>query len=81
MARPFVLGFVLAGVLLCGGLTLADAAGIEDQLAGQLIPSAAPGLLGPITSAGRIGWACKPERAAAALDRHEAELPADPPGR
>ena len=44
---------------------MAGAASLEDLLTGALVPSAAPSLLGPITSAGRVGWECKPERSAA----------------
>ena len=32
-------------------------------------------MLGPITSAGRTGWECKPERAASSSGWHQAELP------
>jgi len=66
---------LLAATLLSGRLALAGAASLEDMLAGALTPSAAPALLGPITSSGRVGWECKPERAAAAASWHEAELP------
>jgi hypothetical protein len=58
-----------------GRLALASAAGVEDLLAGQMIPSAAPALLGPITSVGRKGWDCKPEHVAAAQQWNAAELP------
>jgi hypothetical protein len=52
---------------------------MADALAqGALVPQA-PALLGPITSAGRKGWECKPERAAAATGSHQAELPAADP--
>lgn len=69
---------LLIGGLFCGRFALAGAASLDDALAGALAPSAAPALLGPITSAGRIGWDCKPERAAISAGAHEAELPADP---
>ncbi|HET6276144.1 MAG TPA: hypothetical protein VFE16_09475 [Candidatus Cybelea sp.] len=68
---------LLAGALLSGRLAVASAASLEDLLTGALTPSAAPALLGPITAAGRVGWECKPERAAAAGSWHEAELPPD----
>jgi len=68
----------MTAALACGGAALAKAATLEDLLAGQLIASDAPALLGPITSEGRKGWACKPERAAAAARSGEAELPPDP---
>lgn len=66
---------LLAVALFCGRLALANAASLEDLVAGTLTPSAAPALLGPITAEGRKGWDCKPERAAAAMHAHEAELP------
>jgi hypothetical protein len=69
---------LLAGAFFCGHFALAGAASLEDMLAGALVPSAAPSLLGPITSAGRVGWECKPERAAADARVREAELPVDP---
>jgi hypothetical protein len=68
---------ILAGALFGGRFAIANASGLEDLLAGALAPSGAPALLGPITSAGRIGWECKPERAAAAAAAHDAELPPD----
>jgi hypothetical protein len=69
---------VLAAALFCGRAAFANAASIEDLLAGQLIPSKTPALLAPITSAGRKGWECKPERAAGSPQWHAAELPAGP---
>jgi hypothetical protein len=69
---------LLAGTLFCGHFAVAGAASLDDLLTGALTPSAAPALLGPITSAGRIGWKCKPERAAAAAPWRDAELPRDP---
>jgi hypothetical protein len=80
LARPLLLAVLLMGLLLCGAFAYANAAAIEQELTGQLVPSAAPSLLGPITSAGRKGWDCKPERAAAAVDWKKAELPAEPDG-
>jgi hypothetical protein len=69
---------LLAGVLVTGHVVLADAASLEELLAGALTPSAAPALLGPITSAGRKGWDCKPEHAAASQGWQAAELPSIP---
>jgi hypothetical protein len=69
---------LLAGAFFSGHLALAGAASLEAMLDGALIPSAGPVLLGPITSAGRVGWECKPERAAASAHAHDAELPANP---
>jgi hypothetical protein len=76
-SRLLAAGFLL-GAVLCGRFALANAASVEDLLAGGLIPSAAPGLLEPITSAGRKGWDCKPEHAAEAAHWHAAHLPAGP---
>ena len=53
----------------------ANALSVEDLLAGGLLPSSAPGLLGPITSVGRKGWDCKPEHVASAAQWRDAELP------
>jgi hypothetical protein len=69
---------LLAAVFACGQFALAGSTSLEDLLAGALAPSATPALLGPITSAGRVGWECKPERAAAAARWHEGELPTNP---
>ncbi|MBV9718921.1 MAG: hypothetical protein JOZ77_06355 [Candidatus Eremiobacteraeota bacterium] len=66
------------GILCSGRFAVAAATSLDDLIAGNLVPSAAPALLGPITSAGRVGWACKPERSAAARGYRQAELPADP---
>jgi hypothetical protein len=69
---------LLIGGLLCGRFALAGATSLDDMLSGALTPSGAPALLGPIASGGRVGWECKPERAAASERAHEAELPSDP---
>lgn len=69
---------LLTGGLLCGRFALASATSVDDLLSGALTPSGAPALLGPITSSGRVGWECKPERAASSERVHDAELPADP---
>lgn len=71
---------VLYAVLLtaaAGGTVagVAGAASVESMLEDALVPSAAPSLLGPITEAGRKGWACKPEQAASARRWRDAELP------
>jgi hypothetical protein len=67
-----------AAVAWSGRFALAGAMSLQEMLAGALTSSAAPALLGPITSAGRLGWECKPERAAAAASSSQAGLPADP---
>ena len=54
---------------------VAGAASVETMLGGALQPSDDPALLGPITEAGRKGWACKPEQAASAAHWQQAELP------
>jgi hypothetical protein len=69
---------LLAVSLCCGAAALARAGSLEDLLAGQLVASESPPLLGPITSAGRKGWDCRPERAAGAAEWHAAELPPGP---
>lgn len=69
---------LLAGAVAAGGVALAGTTSLEESLAGALLPSAAPPLLGPITSSGRKGWDCLPERAAAAPHWHDAELPPPP---
>jgi hypothetical protein len=75
--RLIAASLLSAALFGSGCFAVAGAASLEDLLEGGLTPSAAPALLGPITSAGRTGWECKPERAAAAARWHEAELPAD----
>jgi hypothetical protein len=77
LLRVLVAALLLAAAFCFGRFGIAGAASLDDQLAGVLSPSAAPALLGPITSAGRVGWECKPERAAAASGWHQAELPLD----
>lgn len=78
LVRPVLVAALLALLLICGRFAVAGAASLEDALTGTLAPSAAPSLLGPITSAGRVGWECKPERSAASGGWHEAELPRGP---
>jgi hypothetical protein len=73
----FAVGFAAAASL--AGYGASQAASVADLLAQGVLAPQAPALLGPITSAGRIGWECKPERAAAAKGSHEAELPPPDP--
>ncbi len=85
VSRTHLLRLLAAALLACaffGGtrLGLAGLISLDDLLTGGLTPSAAPALLAPITSAGRIGWECKPERAAAAAPWRQAELPSDRAG-
>lgn len=70
-----MLAAVIAVSALGFGWGYAGAQSLEAMLDGALQPSAAPSLLGPITEAGRVGWACKPEQAAAANSWQNAELP------
>jgi hypothetical protein len=74
VARPLLVGLLLAGVT---GAAVAWAN--ADALAGAdvqaLVPSGLPSLLGPIDEHGRIGWECKPERAAGAKHANAGELP------
>jgi hypothetical protein len=75
-ARSLLAVALAAAVLLCGRAAVGSAAQLEQLLEGQLVPSSAPALLGPITAAGRTGWECRPERAAAAAGWQDARLPA-----
>lgn len=68
---------VLALILSGAGFAIAGAVSLQDLAVTNLLPSSAPALLGPITQAGRKGWECTPERAAAAKQPMAAELPAD----
>ncbi|MBV8490915.1 MAG: hypothetical protein JO199_10345 [Candidatus Eremiobacteraeota bacterium] len=81
IVRLALLASLLAGVVVSGRAALASAASVEDALASGLVPSAMPALLGPITSAGRKGWDCKPEHVASASHWQGAELPSPPDGR
>jgi hypothetical protein len=81
LGRSLLVAAVLAGTFLSGRVALAGAAQAEDLLAGQLIPSATPAMLGAITSAGRKGWDCLPEHAASATATNAAELPTEPATR
>jgi hypothetical protein len=78
LSRSFLLAVFLAVSFFGGRAALAGAAQAEGLLAGQLVPSATPSMLGAITSAGRKGWDCKPEHAASATAWNAAELPTEP---
>jgi hypothetical protein len=78
LAAPVLAAVLLAGSIFCGRFAVAQAASLETLLAGALVPSSSPALLGPISSTGRTGWECKPERAAASASVHAAQLPDDP---
>jgi len=73
--RLFVLPVIIAVCTLAGAYGFAGAQSLEAMLDGALQPSAAPALLGPIAENGRVGWACKPEKAAGASAWQDAELP------
>lgn len=75
LARRFVLAGLLVGAGLSARLAYADAASLQAMVGAALTPSVAPALLGPITEAGRKGWKCLPERAAAARQAMAADLP------
>ena len=77
LIRKLVLGGLLIVAAFSARFAVAGAASIEALVEDGMAPSAAPALLGPITEAGRKGWACTPERAAAAKHAGEAELPAE----
>ncbi len=66
--RSFFYALVCGAAIAAGAAGFAGASSIESMLDGALQPSAAPGLLGPITESGRTGWACKPEQAAGSKD-------------
>jgi hypothetical protein len=72
-----VAGFIAATSLAAYGAT--EAASVADLLTQTALSPQAPALLGPISSTGRRGWECKPERAAAATGSHQAELPSPEP--
>ena len=81
LGRSFLVAAFLAIIICCGRVALAGATQAEDLLAGQLVPSASPALLGAITSAGRKGWDCQPELGASAAEVNAAELPTGPDAR
>jgi len=75
------LAFIVAIALFLAigaGLARASLSSLDDVVNAQLLPSAAPALLGPINELGRNGWACKPERAAHSVEVGSAELPEVP---
>ncbi|HEY8296889.1 MAG TPA: hypothetical protein VIG32_02575 [Candidatus Baltobacteraceae bacterium] len=83
MSSRFIRRIALAGLLAAAiastRFAVAGAESLESLIANGALPSAAPALLAPIAESGRAGWACAPERAAAAKRAHEAELPAANP--
>jgi hypothetical protein len=74
--HALLLGCVAAGALAAAAAGLAGAASVERLLSGTVLAaSEMPGMLGPITENGRVGWECKPEKAAEATSAGRAELP------
>jgi hypothetical protein len=65
--------------LALAGAVIGIAVGAENALEGlgalPLQASDPPGLLAPISEAGRNGWDCQPEHAATARSAKAAELP------
>lgn len=77
LGRRFLLWGLLAASAAALGFAAAGASSVEATLVDGLRESAAPALLGPISEGGRVGWKCKPERAATAKSWQDAELPSD----
>jgi hypothetical protein len=79
VSRQLIRRFALAGLLLAATIgarvAYANAPSLGALSADALIPSEPPALLEPITETGRTGWACRPERAAAASNWRDADLP------
>lgn len=79
MSRRFMHRITIASLLFLSavglGVAYANAGAMVALTLDQLMPSSAAGLLGPISEEGRTGWACRPERAAAARSPKAAELP------
>lgn len=79
MSTRLLVRLALAGLLLisaaCLRVGVAGAADVSALTADSLAPSKFPELLGPINENGRIGWACKPEKAAESKSARMAELP------
>lgn len=69
-----VLAAVTIVFALSRGRVVADTV-LFGSVAEALTPSAAPALLGPITSTGRKSWDCKPEHVAASPQIQDSELP------
>lgn len=74
--RTALATFLAVVALALAAAGFAGAASLARGLNGvSLAPSDTPSLLGPIAESGRVGWACKPEQAAAAKRARAAELP------
>lgn len=82
MSNRLVSRIVLASLLLVAAGSASFALANGDALTAlrdtALVPSDAPSLLGPIDEHGRIGWECKPEKAAESSSATMGELPQAP---
>ena len=79
MSNRLVSRIILASLLLVAAGSASFALANGDALTAlrdtALAPSDTPSLLGPIDEHGRIGWECKPEKAAASSSATMGELP------
>jgi len=82
VSNRLVSRIVLASLLLVAAGSASFALANGDALTAlrdtALAPSDTPSLLGPIDEHGRIGWECKPEKAAASSSATMGELPQAP---
>ena len=75
LVRRLLIPALMAGVLFGAGIVYANAPSLAALTASGLLPSDIPMLLGPISESGRVGWACKPEKAAGSSAADAGELP------
>jgi len=79
VSNRLVSRIILASLLLVAAGSASFALANGDALTAlrdtALAPSDTPSLLGPIDEHGRIGWECKPEKAAASSSATMGELP------
>jgi hypothetical protein len=82
VSKRLVSRIVLAGLLLAAAGSASYAFANGDALTAlrddALVASDVPSLLGPIDERGRVGWECKPERAAQSSSPTMGELPQAP---
>jgi len=85
MSGQLIRRLALAGLLAIAAIGVrvayANAPSLGTLSADALLPSGPPALLEPITEAGRKGWECRPEQAAAANSWRDANLPVAPSDR
>lgn len=74
LTRLILVGLLIVSAI-CLRVGIAGAADVSALGADSLTPSAFPDLLGAITESGRVGWACRPEKAAESKSARMAELP------